>query len=172
MKGMVMKPPFPHDSAFARCGLALAAVLLQACSHLGGDKIVITGACEATQPALQATWNISVGRVNLTCPAGHTVKTTGTTSIFTNVSVSSTGSGFTVSATGLDATVTLEKCRVDYSFVDKDTKARFDCFGTFVPASFPLGAGLTDAHCTTVHVGTATCALPSPLGSVVTFSTP
>jgi hypothetical protein len=169
---MVMKPPFPHESRFTRCSLALAAVLLQACSHLGGDKIVLTGACAATQSALQATWNISVGRANLTCPAGNTVKTTGTTTTFTNVSVSSTGSGFTVSATGLDATVALDKCRVDYSFVDKDTKARFDCFGTFVPATFPLGAGLTDAHCTTVHVGAASCTLATSLGSVVTFSTP
>jgi hypothetical protein len=172
MKGMVMKLPFPRESLFTRCGLAMAAVLLQACSHLGGDKIILTGACEATQSALQANWNISVGRTSLTCPAGNTVRTTGTTTTFTNVAVSSTGSGFTASATGLDATLTLEKCRVDYSFVDKDTKARFDCFGTFVPATFPLGAGLTDAHCTTVHVGGATCALPNSLGSVVTFSTP
>jgi len=166
-----MRSPVRQESHLVRCSLALAA-LLQACSHLGGDKIVLTGACAADSTALQATWNISVAKANLTCPMGVTLKTTGTTNRFTNVSVSQTSSGFAVSATGLDASLALDKCRVDYSFVDKDTEARFDCFGAFVPATFPLGAGLTDAHCTTVHVGAASCALSPSLNSVVTLSTP
>jgi len=149
--------------------LAIGLGLLSAC-QLGGTQVIIPETCMATLADLQGTWIISHVIATLTCPAGVPLQTTSTGSRFTPVTVVRNESppGFTITATGLTAKVEDVTCNIVWTYLDKDTNARFDCDATYSPDSRTAGGTTEAGHCRQVTPlkkdGTplASCAIPSP----------
>jgi len=163
-----------HRSAALFVALAaLCLGLLPACQGVAdGGHLVIPESCALLPPDLLGTWVISHVVATLTCPAGIPLRTTATANRFVPTTAYRDDSvpGYRIAATGL--TVRLEdSCSITWSYLDRDTSARYDCFGTFQPANHTTGTtgGTAEAgHCTQVTLtnknGTtgASCAIPSP----------
>jgi len=163
---------------------ALCLGLLSACQGVAdGGHLVIPESCALLPPDLLGTWVISHVVQTLTCPAGIPLRTTSTANSFipTTAYRDESVPGYRIAATGL-AVVLEDSCGITWSYVDRDTEARYDCFGTFQPANHTTGTtgGTAGAgHCTQVtrinrngSTG-ASCAIPSPyLDTFITVEAP
>ena len=163
-----------HRSAALCISLAaLCMALLPACQGVADDGyLIIPESCALLPPDLLGTWVISHVVATLTCPAGIPLRTTAAANNFVPTTAYRDDSlpGYRIAATGL--TVALEdSCHITWSYLDRDTNARYDCFGTFQPANHTTGTtgGTAEAgHCTQVTLinknGStgASCAIPSP----------
>jgi len=151
--------------------LALAIGLLSACGGAGGgNHVIVPEGCGVTQADLQGTWVISHVIANLTCPPGSTLQTTAAANSFAPVTVARDEAlpGFTITATGLAATVADVSCHITWTYLDHDTNALFECFTTFHPATRTAGGTVEAGHCDQVTLinpsGTlgASCVIPLP----------
>jgi hypothetical protein len=152
---------------------ALGLGLLTACQ--GGPDLIIpeaagTAGCTVTRADLQGTWVITHVAATLFCPAGIPFATTTRANRFGPVTVvrDETLPGFRITATGLTATVADVTCDVAWTYLDRDTNARYGCFTTFQPDTRTAGGTTEAGHADRVtrlnNNGTtaATCSIPLP----------
>ena len=141
----------------------------------GSHRITQTMDCGVTLVDLQGTWKVRTANMDFVCPAGTTRHATGAVNSYTGLTVTEIGTQFKISGTGLEASVDTDTCHITYTFIDQDTKAQFECFCTFDPASRTAGSATNEGHCDGVALdadnnGTreTTCAIASPyLGSFI-----
>ncbi len=151
--------------------MAFCLGLLPACGGgVGGSHVIVPEGCVVDQADLQGTWIISHVIASLSCPEGSTLRTTSTANNFTPVTVVRDESlpGFTITATGLTATVEDVTCHITWTYLDHDTNALFECFTTFHPDTRTAGGTEEAGHCDQVTLlnkdGTPgpSCVIPSP----------
>jgi hypothetical protein len=151
--------------------VALGLGLLAACQ--GGPDLIlpeVAGAagCTVTQADLQGTWVVSHAATTLFCPAGIPFATTTRANRFGPVTVArdETLPGFRITATGLTATVADVTCDVAWTYLDRDTNARYECFTTFHPdtAGGTMEIGHSDRVTRLEKNGStaASCSIPTP----------
>lgn len=151
--------------------VALGLGLLTACQ--GGPDLIIPEAagaagCTVTQADLQGTWVITHVTATLFCPAGVPFATTTRANRFGPVTVVRDEAlpGFRITATGLTATVADVTCDVAWTYLDRDTNARYECFTTFHPGSAggTMEIGHSDRVTRLNNNGTtaASCSIPLP----------
>ena len=153
--------------------VALGLGLLTACQ--GGPELIIpeaavTGGCTVTQADLQGTWSITHVAATLFCPADIRFTTTTRANRFGPVTVvrDETLPGFRITATGLTATVADVTCDIAWTYLDRDTNARYECFTTFQPDTRTAGGTTEAGHADRVtrlnNNGTtaASCSIPLP----------
>jgi hypothetical protein len=144
---------------------ALCVGLLLSC--VGGPHVVIPEGCTVTQAELQGTWAIRHAVATLTCPAGTKFATTATTDRFSPVTVvrDETVPGFRITAAGLTATVADVTCDIQWTYLDHDTNARYECFSTFQPDSRTAGGATEAGHADRVTLSNkagSSCSIPPP----------
>jgi hypothetical protein len=153
--------------------VALGLGLLTACQ--GGPDLIlpevaVAAGCTVTPADLQGTWVVSHVATTLFCPADIPFATTTRANRFGPVTVvrDETLPGFRITATGLTATVADVTCDIEWTYLDRDTDARYECFATFQPDSRTAGGTTEAGHSNRVTrinkngSTAASCAIPPP----------
>jgi hypothetical protein len=152
---------------------ALGLGLLTACQgapDLILPEAVVGAGCTVTRADLQGTWVITHVAATLFCPAGIPFATTTRANRFSPVTVvrDETLPGFRITATGLTATVADVTCDIRWTYLDRDTNARYESFTTFQPDTRTAGGTTEAGHADRVtrlnNNGStaASCSIPLP----------
>jgi hypothetical protein len=138
-------------------------------------EAAVGAGCTVTQADLQGTWVISHVATTLFCPAGIPFATTTRANRFGPVTVvrDETLPGFRITATGLTATVADATCDIEWTYLDRDTDARYECFTTFQPDTRTAGGTTEAGHADRVtrlnKNGTTAASCPIPLPYLDTY---